>query len=56
MTAPLPPIMVCYPVTETDAERRDRIKKGEAARMYCFMVCSVDDKSDADKNGKEGGM
>lgn len=38
MTAPLPPILVTYPITETDAERRDRIKRGEAARTYSFVV------------------
>lgn len=41
MTAPLPPILVTYDMPETDAERRDRIKRGDAARTYSFMVCSI---------------
>lgn len=43
MTALIDPILVEYDCSETDAERRDRIKKGEAARTYSFMVVTVSD-------------
>lgn len=52
MTAPLPPILVGpYPMPETDAERRDRIKRGEAARTYSFMVVTI--KEDEDERNQQ---
>jgi|GEM_PF-6424627 len=42
------PILVTYDITETDDERKARVKRGEPAATYSFMVGRKEDSNESE--------